>query len=104
MLGGFVFLGLLLLGLVFGYHSVRSYLRSDDFRVMLGSQAGGFLDGDAEFAPFEWDGWSVSTEEFAFQGEDGLQNLNARGIDAEVDIGAIWSRTYRIEDRKCHRV
>ena len=98
LLGGLAFFCLIVVGVFFGYNTVRSYLRSDDFRVMLGSQAGGFLDGEAEFAAFEWDGWSVSTEEFAFQGEDGLQNLNARGIRAQVDIGAIWGRTYRIED------
>ena len=103
-LGGVTFLVLLVLGIVFGYNAVRSYLRSDDFRVMLGSQAGGFLEGEADFSPFEWDGWSVSTDEFIFQGEDGLQNLNARGIDAEVDIGAIWSRTYRIEDIRLREV
>ena len=104
LFGSLAFLGLIVLGMIFGYNAVRSYLRSDDFRVMLGSQASGFLDGEADFAPFEWDGWSVSTEEFVFQGEDGLQNLNARGIDAEVDIGAIWGRTYRIEDIRLREV
>lgn len=90
--------------MIFGYNAVRSYLRSDDFRVMLGSQAGGFLDGEAQFAPFEWDGWSVSTEEFSFQGEDGIQELHARGIDAQVDISAVWGGTYRIENVRLREV
>ena len=102
--GALAFLCLIVLGTILGYNAVRSYLRSDDFRVMLGSQAGGLLDGQAEFAPFQWDGWDVSTEEFSFHGEDGLQNLSARGIDAQVDIGAVWSRTYRIEDIRLREV
>lgn len=104
VLGGFVFVCLIVAGMFFGYNAVRSYLRSDDFRVMLGSQAGSLLDGEAQFTPFEWDGWNVATEEFSFQGEDGLQNLYARGVDAQVDIGAVWSRTYRIEDVRLREV
>ncbi|MFT6178553.1 MAG: hypothetical protein ACJAQT_004753 [Akkermansiaceae bacterium] len=88
----------------FGYNAVRSYLRSDDFRVMLGSQAGGLLDGEAQFTPFVWDGWSVTTEEFSFQGKDGIQDLHARGIDAQVDIGAVWGGTYRIEEVRLREV
>ena len=104
LFGGLAFVALIVIGMVLGYNAVRSYLRSDDFRVMLGSQAGGMLDGEAEFAPFEWDGWNVSTDEFSFQGEDGIQNLNARGIDAAVDIGAVWGGTYRIEDVRLREV
>lgn len=104
LLSGLAFLGLIVIGMIFGYNAVRSYLRSDDFRQMLGSQAGGMLDGEAQFAPFVWDGWNVSTDEFSFQGEDGIQNLNARGIKAAVDIGAIWGGTYRIEDVRLREV
>ena len=88
--GGGLLLFLLLIGLVFAYNAVRTYLRSDEFQAMLGEEGGRFLGGEAEFATFEWDGWSVKTEEFSFQGKDGIQNLNARGIDAQVDIGAAW--------------
>jgi len=101
---GVAFFVCFLLGVFLAYHAVRTYLRSDDFRVMLGSQAGALLDGEAEFSDFEWDGWSVATEEFSFQGEDGLQNLIARGIDAEVDTAAVWKRTYRIEEVRLREV
>jgi hypothetical protein len=97
LFGGLAFFVLIVVGMILGYNAVRSYLRSDDFRVMLASQAGGLLDGEAEFSPFEWDGWNVSTDEFSFQGEEGLRNLNARGIDAEIDVGAVWGGIYRIE-------
>ncbi len=102
--GGGLLLFLLIIGLIFAYNAVRSYLRSDDFRVMLGEEAGLVLDGEAEFATFQWDGWSVKTEEFSFQGNNGIQNLNARGIDAQVDIGAAWGGVYRIEDVRLREV
>lgn len=89
---------LLLAGLVYGYNVVRSYLRSDEFRIMLGSRAGEMLEGKGEFAPFHWDGWSVSTDRFAFVGADGVQNFRASGIEGEVDLGAIWGNAYRLEN------
>ena len=87
-----------LVGLVVGYNSVRSYLRSDEFRLMLGEEVGYELNGEAELSIFEWDGWSVRTDNFSFEELNGFQNIKARGIDAEVDIGAIWSGVYRIEN------
>ncbi len=101
-LGGLV--AILLLGAVVGYGAIRSYLKSDDFRVMLGERAGTLLKGDAEFEKFEWDGWNVSTERFSFSGKDSVEQLRAHGIDADVDIGAIWRRAYRIEDIRLREV
>ena len=95
--GGFSALAVLV-GLVVGYNSVRSYLRSDEFRLMLGEEVGYELNGEAELSIFEWDGWSVKTDNFSFEELNGFQNIKARGIDAEVDIGAIWSGVYRIEN------
>jgi hypothetical protein len=63
---------------------------------MLGEEVGYELNGDAELSIFEWDGWSVKTDNFSFKELNGFQNIKARGIDAEVDIGAIWSGVYRI--------
>ncbi|MDG1976733.1 MAG: hypothetical protein P8I39_09350 [Akkermansiaceae bacterium] len=95
--GGGVALAVLV-GLVVGYNSVRSYLRSDEFRLMLGDEVGYELNGEAELSIFEWDGWSVRTDNFSFEELNGFQNIKASGIDAEVDIGAIWSGVYRIEN------
>lgn len=91
-------------GVVYGYNAVRSYLRSDDFRTMLGDQAGEFLKGGAEIDPFKWDGWNVSTERFVFQGEEEFQNIEVRGIDASVDIGGIWDGAYRIKDVRVREI
>ena len=85
-------------GVVYGYNAVRTYLRSDDFRTMLSDQAGEFLKGGAEIDPFKWEGWNVSTERSAFEGEEEYQNIEVRGIDASVDIGGIWDGAYRIKD------
>ena len=71
-----------LVGLVVGYNSVRNYLRSDEFRLMLGEEVGYELNGDAELSIFEWDGWSVKTDNFSFKELNGFQNIKARGIDA----------------------
>lgn len=95
---------LLSAGVIFGYHAVRSYLRSDDFRAMLGSRAGEVLEGEADFDPFKWDGWDVSTSRFSFEGKESLQTINATGIDASVDIGAVWNGTYRITDIRLREV
>jgi len=95
---GGVLILVVLVGLVVGYNSVRSYLRSDEFRLMLGEEVGYELNGDAELSIFEWDGWSVQTDNFSFKELNGIQNINARGIDAQVDIGAIWSGVYRIDN------
>lgn len=89
---------LLVAGLIYGYNAVRSYLRSDGFRIMLGSRAGEMLQGKGEFSPFQWDGWSVSTDDFSFAGADGVQKFTARQIEAEVDIAAIWGNAYRVEN------
>ena len=93
-----VFGFLLVVGLVVGYNAVRSYLRSDEFRVMLGSRSGEMLRGKSEFSPFQWDGWSVSTENFSFVGADGVQRFEARQIGADVNIAAIWDNVYRVEN------
>ncbi|MGJ8697553.1 MAG: hypothetical protein ACSHYF_14645 [Verrucomicrobiaceae bacterium] len=103
--GGVV--GLLLvgvLGLVFGYRAIREYLRSDDFRIMLGEKAGGMLGGEARFQPFVWEGWSLKTEAFDFSGEGSIGDLAVSDIDASVDIGAIWDGIYRIENVSLRKV
>jgi len=95
---------LLVAGVIFGYNAVRSYLRSDDFRTMLGGRTGEFLEGEADFDPFKWDGWNVSTARFTFLGEESLRTIKASGIDASVDIGAVWDGTYRIKDIRLREV
>ena len=95
---------LLVAGVIFGYNAVRTYLKSDDFRAMLGGRAGEVLNGEADFDPFKWDGWNVSTSRFSFAGGESLQVIDATGIDASVDIGAVWDGTYRIKDIRLREV
>ena len=64
---GGIFAVLILAGLIVGYNSIRSYLRSDEFRLMLGEEVGYELNGDAELSIFQWDGWSVKTDNFSFK-------------------------------------
>lgn len=102
---GISVLGLLVLGsFVFAYQAVRSYLRSDEFRVMLGERAGAELGGEADFEVFEWDGWSVRTDEFRFSETDGGAKIVARGLEADVDVGAVWRGLYRIEDVRLREI
>lgn len=104
---GWGILGLLVIvvgGVIYGYNAVRGYLRSDDFRTMLGDQAGEMLKGGAEIEPFKWEGWNVSTSRFSFEGEEEFQNIEVKGIDASVDIGGVWDGAYRIKDVRVREV
>ena len=65
---------------------------------MLGSRAGEMLEGKGEFTSFQWDGWSVATDDFSFTAANGVQKFIAQQIEADVDIGAIWSSAYRLEN------
>ena len=85
-------------GIILGYRAVRSYLRSDDFRVMVGGEVGGLLGGDASFSSFQWTGWDVSVDNFDYVGEDGVRNIQGSNIEASVDIGAVWDGVYRVKD------
>lgn len=91
-------------GIFFGYQAVRSYLKSDDFRVMLGDQLGEAVSGGAVFHPFQWDGWTVSTAGLEVTGEEAIQLLEVDDIEASVDVGAVWGGVYRIEDVTVRKV
>lgn len=105
LLGGVGLLGLLLVGAVFlGYQAVRSYLKSDDFRVMLGDQVGEAVSGEAVFQPFEWDGWTVKTAGLEVRGEEGVPLLEVDDLEASVDVGAVWDGVYRIEEVTVRKV
>jgi hypothetical protein len=94
----------LLVALIMGYNAVRSYLRSDDFRLSLGNRAGKMLEGKGDFTPFRWDGWTVSTEEFSFVGADGVRQFYARDLDGEIDVGAVWDQVYRLENLRLREI
>lgn len=87
-----------IVGVILGYRAVRSYLRSDEFRVMVGGQVGGFLGGDARFSSFRWAGWDVSVDNFDYAGKDGVRNIQGSNLEASVEIGAVWDGLYRIKD------
>lgn len=97
-LGVIVFCCLVLVSAIFGYRWVRGFLRSDDFRVLLSNEAGKALEAEAQFTPFLWDGWSVRTEKLSASGEGQIAFLEASGLEATVDVGAIWDRVYRLQD------
>ncbi|MDB4356610.1 AsmA-like C-terminal region-containing protein [bacterium] len=103
-IGGGLFVVLAIVGVVLGYRAVRSYLKSDDFRVMLEEKASDSLGGQATFQPFDWAGWSLTTNEFQFAGEEAVTNLRVSNIGASVDIGAVWDGIYRIENVSLRQV
>jgi hypothetical protein len=102
--GGFTALVCSIGGLLYGYQTVRSYLRSDEFRSKLSLKAGDYLKGGVEIQPFEWDGWTVSTDRFTFQSAEEFQNIEVKGVDALVDIGGIWDGVYRVKDVRVREV
>lgn len=99
-----ILLLLLVVGLILGYQAIRSYLKSDDFRVMLGDQASETLSGEARFQPFIWDGWAVRTEGLNFKSEGLLQDFEVADINASVDIGAVWDGVYLVENVTIRKV
>ncbi|MGE9267738.1 MAG: hypothetical protein ACQKBY_06545, partial [Verrucomicrobiales bacterium] len=101
---GLVLITLFLVAGVLGYRWVRVFLRSDDFRLLLGREAGNVLGAQTEFTPFVWDGWSARTESLQAAGEGKLQSLEAEGLEGRVDVGAVWDGIYRLEDLAIRRI
>ncbi len=95
---------LTIVAVVLGYRAVREYLKSDEFRVMIEEKASDSLGGEAKLQPFNWEGWSLTTDELHFAGQEAVTDLRISNIGASVDIGAVWDGVYRIENVSLRKV
>lgn len=76
---------------------VGGYLRSEDFRRLLGGHAGRALGGEAELAPLRWEGSGVYCEFLRFRGreEAALAFFEARHLRAGFDWKTVFTGIWR---------
>lgn len=99
--------GLLVLGLLAlaaGYGMLRRYLHSDSFRLFLSARASQAAGVIGEFAPFEWDGLAVNTENFQAKGVGMITSLRADGLHTEVGLGGVQRGVWEIRDSSVRRL
>lgn len=81
--------GLLVVGAFGGYIGLRSYLHSEAFRSFLSAQVGKSIEAKSEFAPFHWNGLSVSTDRFTASDGPVMRNAEARGLRTEISLNKV---------------
>ncbi len=99
--------GLLVLGLLAlaaGYGMLRRYLHSDSFRLFLSARASQAAGVSGEFAPFEWEGLAVNTENFAAKGAGMITSVRADGLHTEVGLGGVRRGVWEIRDSSVRRL
>jgi len=79
--------------------SVQTYLRSDAFRAMVSGFTSRALGVRGDFAPFQWAGSSVYSEDFQATGREGtrLSDFSASRIRAELNWRAAFEGEWRID-------
>jgi len=82
----------LILGLLGGYQWLRSYLKSDDFRLFIGQRVSEELGIDAHFGPFRWNGLSVECPTFTA----GKGAITADTIQAEFRLSGVKRGVWEI--------
>ncbi len=78
--------------------SLRRYLHSDAFRTFADEQASHALNAEATFGPLEWRDTTALTPQFVARARPGaaFSRVQADGIEARIDLGAIWDKVWRI--------
>ncbi|MGB6219991.1 hypothetical protein [Haloferula sp.] len=87
-----------------GYLWLRSWLHSEDFRVMLSNAAGEGLGAKSEFGKFRWDGTSVSTESFDAMGEGLVEELHADGMNLGIGLGKVSSGVVQVSGARLNHL
>lgn len=83
----------------FGVYSwMQSYLHSDDFRTFMGQEVGGFMQADAEFERFEWQGMDVRTSSFKAKRGQLVQSLAAEGVQARLSLAGVRRGVWEVSD------
>ena len=84
---GRLVIGLFVLGILLvpgGYIWLKTYLRSEGFRVMVNEKVSGVLEAEAAFDKFKWDGMEVTAPAFIAEGPDLIRRIEADELKAEV--------------------
>ncbi|MEM9081259.1 MAG: hypothetical protein AAGC74_11275, partial [Verrucomicrobiota bacterium] len=85
---------LLLLVVLGGMLWVRSYVRGEDFRVLLEKQVGRGLGAEVSLTDLEWEGSAVRTEVLEV-GNAGME-FSGQRVSTRVDLGGIWEGVWRV--------
>jgi hypothetical protein len=82
----------------FGYDAAKAWVQSPAGQRTASTGLGKVVKVDGKFAPLRLDGWTIETDSFTSQGWPGeaIGSLNAYGIRAEFEPGAVWRGAYRI--------
>jgi hypothetical protein len=97
-----VLAGVLVVGAVGGYLSLRAYLHSEDFRDFLSRVVGKGLHSEVALEPFRWDGLQVHCTGVESDGEGMVRKLRASSVQTEVGLGGVSQRG--VEAARCARV
>jgi len=97
---GLILTAVIILSGFWMYSWVQKYLRSEEFRVFMGNTVGDVLGGDATFDMFKWQGMEASTGGLQVESDGFLQKMNARGIEARLNVGAIRRGVWEISGLK----
>ncbi len=103
LLGVAAFLALLLVGAVFTAQAwLEAYLKSDDFRHRVESAMSRVLNSEVRLSKLRREGSSLSSESLDAEGSAGarFKQLELHGLHAEVDLGGLWKRVWRLDHLK----
>jgi len=83
---------------------MRSYLRSDDFRVFIGESVGNVMNADAEFELFEWQGMDVRTDELRAESDGFMRGMKAEGLQARLSLAGVRRGVWEISDLRISKL
>ena len=74
----------------FGFYIwIRSYLRSDDFRLFISEVTSAVIGADAQFKPLDWQGTRVRTIAVNAEGGGIVRRLDAREVEADMSLSEL---------------
>ena len=87
-------------GLIASTSWLKAYIRGEEFLGLVAKAAGNAFGAEARFAPLVWSGTSVFTESVSLVGSptSSLRMLNAAQLRANVNVGAVVSGAWRINE------
>lgn len=103
LLGITAFLALLVVGAVFTAQAwLESYLKSDAFRRKVESTISQTLHSEVRLSKLRREGSSLSSESLDAEGFSGarFKQLELHGLHAEIDLGSLWKRVWRLDHLK----
>ena len=92
------------IALIGGYLWMQSYLRSDRFREMVNRRVGDFLQVEATFDKFLWDGMELRAPSFKAEGENMIRRIELENLETEVRFAPLLSKRLEIWEVHARRV